>query len=178
MGVIFTAPDLNFIDAQTRKLFHAYIECLMIDYEKQQVIAKYMEIQNNPRFGKEYFKYPRIRVGNEIIVVNRILINKPSEKLIEDYEVKKREFTRNLKIEVEKSLKKEREVKEMYTFSLDEVVEDALKNLNSLISRYKGRTFIDPDLIRAKYNVGIHRAKMIKKVLEKRVNLSEIKQNT
>lgn len=56
LSVIFTCSSFDFIDVQTRKPFHTYIETLAISDEKNLVTAKLMEIQNNPKVWKRIFQ--------------------------------------------------------------------------------------------------------------------------
>jgi len=62
LGVMFTTPSLDFIDSQARKLFHSYLETKHINREEKYVTLKYMNIQNNPKEGKIYYKYPRVMI--------------------------------------------------------------------------------------------------------------------
>lgn len=98
--VIFTTPSFNYIDSQTRVLFHVYMECLKINFEKKTVITKVMENQFNPAMGKEYRKYFWCDGEKK----ERINIGKPSKDMIDEYEVLKTEFSQRLRDEVQKDV--------------------------------------------------------------------------
>lgn len=106
LAVIFTTPDFGFVDTQTRKLFHSYIETQRINKEKKAVRVKWFELQKNPRYGKMYFKYPRIRKsGGTFHKINKVYIKKPSRGLVNAYERKRTRFSLNLREEIEKDIK-------------------------------------------------------------------------
>ena len=91
--VLFTTPDFNFIDSQSRRLFHAYFETIGINYEEKINTLKLFLIQNNPKISKVYYKYARILTKEGIVTLNPITINLPTESLLNSYEEKKKEFT-------------------------------------------------------------------------------------
>lgn len=99
--VIFTVPSYDYIDKQTRLLFHVYIETVRIDYEEQVVIVKIFENTFNPRMGKSYRKYYWFK-GRKYI---RFRIGKPSKQMIIEYEQMKVLFAVSLRYEVETDLK-------------------------------------------------------------------------
>lgn len=92
IGVIMTVPSLAFIDKQARILTHTFIETLAVDREKNRVRVKVMEVQYNPQMGKIYYKY--YRLGNKVL--RKTFIGKPEPDIIEAYEIKKKEFAKDL----------------------------------------------------------------------------------
>lgn len=132
IGVIFTVPDLSFIDVQARKLFHTYLECLKIDYEKNLAIIKPMDMQNNPRIGEIYFKYPMFHG----VKITRFWVSKPPKEFIKryeplkvelsdqlakdaiesnEYERRKREFKKLADVDIMRAIKKEQIPLDAYT---------------------------------------------------------------
>jgi len=103
--VLFTTPDFGFIDSSARKLLHAYFETLKIDYRAKQCVIKPYLIQNNPRYSKQYFKYPRMIINDRMRVIRRMRVGLPSQDLIDKYEEKKREFTEELNAKVMRGIK-------------------------------------------------------------------------
>jgi len=100
--VIFTTPSFDYIDKQTRILFHIYIETVKIDYNNQRVIIKIFENTFNPRMGKPYQKYTWTNgIKNE-----RHNIGKPTKQMRKEYEELKKEFSLSLREGVEKDVKK------------------------------------------------------------------------
>ncbi|MEM3555280.1 MAG: hypothetical protein QXF56_00970 [Candidatus Micrarchaeia archaeon] len=107
LGVIFTLPDLNMMDVSARKLLHALIETQEIDAQRQEVLVKFFFINNNPRFGKIYARYPRfVSEDGAVIKYDGFYIGKPSEALIQAYEEKKKQFTAQLKRDISLELQK------------------------------------------------------------------------
>lgn len=92
IGVIFTVPDINFLDKQARALFHTYLECLKINFNTNKVLVKPFELQNNPYEGQVYKKYPRF----ESNAVTRFKVCKPSKEFIKRYEPLKKELSNRL----------------------------------------------------------------------------------
>jgi len=109
--VIFTTPSFDYIDKQTRLLFHVYIETVRIDFERQVVVTKIFENTFNPRAGKPFRKYYWFN-GVKMIRHN---IGKPTKQMVKEYEQLKHEFSLSLRITVEKDVRavkdKERRMK-------------------------------------------------------------------
>jgi hypothetical protein len=134
LGVIFTTPNFDFIDSQTRKLFHNYIETISINRKEEYVVVKFMDIQFSPRYGKVYFKYPRIYDKTKgFFIIDRVEIAKPSTKLVEAYEEKKKRFTRILSREVEFDIKIAEARKERKRISPEEIVEKILSDQKNML---------------------------------------------
>ena len=123
VGVILTTPSFDYIDSQTRKLFHNYIETVGIDTSTNEVMTKFMNVTFNPRFGKEYFQYPRI--GGKCI--KRLNIGLPSKPLRKAYETKKSEFSSVLRKGVEKDLKQVKDKTEKLRLSDNDIQEELAK---------------------------------------------------
>lgn len=104
--LIFTVPYHDFIDASSKKLFHADFETQRINKDKQEVIIKPKLLQYNPNLRKWYRKYLKVQVNGSIIKIKRWAVPKPSDTLIKDYEAMKNKFTENLNIEIGKELDK------------------------------------------------------------------------
>lgn len=96
-GVIFTTPNLSFIDIQARKLFHSYFETLYIDYDKEETILKPYNIEVNSRYDKIYYKKPRYTDHDGITyAIAQLSLPKPPKKIIEYYEKRKTAYTEQL----------------------------------------------------------------------------------
>lgn len=105
IGVVFTVPNLSFIDIQCRKLFHAYLETEGISYKAQTAFLKVYDIQHNSRLDKTYFKHPRFQTDSgRVVSLTHLAVPKPSEELIKAYEVKKLSFTKQLNQQALESL--------------------------------------------------------------------------
>ncbi len=91
--VMFTTPNLNYIDKDSRRLLHAYFEVSGISKSKKLCYIKPFEVSTNPKTGVTYYKYPKVH-GNKI---KRMAIDLPSKELVDQYEEKKKLFTEALK---------------------------------------------------------------------------------
>lgn len=169
LAVIFTTPGISFVDVQARRLFHALIETLFILYDENCVVAKYLEIQYNPRYDKIYMKYPRIENNGRIITIKTLNIGKPSEKLADAYEEKAKEYKDRLKKEKQKEILFEKRRKGGKRINTDEMVEEVESNLKRFQTEYRGRIFIDPYLIMEKFNVGYDSARKIRAGVERKI---------
>jgi DNA-binding CsgD family transcriptional regulator len=109
--VLINAPYGDFIDSQTRKLLHAEMELIGIDYNLEMTVLKPMIIQYNSKTRKFYYKYLRIKTARGIAPITKWKIPKPPKWIIEEYERKKTEFTEALNRDIEEQLNKQRSVK-------------------------------------------------------------------
>jgi len=91
-GVIFTVPDLSFIDVQARRLFHNYFKSQGVDYEHGQAQSTIYALDHNDWVGKTYRH--SVKYGDDDFTIWGF--SKPSEKLIQDYERKKAQYAESL----------------------------------------------------------------------------------
>lgn len=123
--VIFTVPSFEFVDKQARELFHAYFQIMGIDYDNNQSIAKVLLMQNNPRFGKVYYRTPTINFEGHSIKQRTLRIQLPSKQLLNDYEKRKGKFTGKIVADAN-----ERKKKKEYYFQ-------TIEHINNLIETKK-----------------------------------------
>lgn len=102
--LIFNSPYMDFVDASTRKLFHAEFNTIGIDAKRGTCRLKPRTIQYNARNKKFYFKMLRVITKKGLIPVNFWSVSKPTPELIKTYEVKKRSFTDKLNANIQKEL--------------------------------------------------------------------------
>lgn len=164
--VIFTTPSFTFIDASTRRLFHAYIETVRVDFKRKQTIVKWMRVQYNPRFGKDYYKYHRVVNSEGINVVKKLRFGLPSEQLIKDYEDKKIVFAANLYSDVEGELKDIREGKEKAHLRVDDMAKEVMEKKEMYTKMWGGKQTVDLILIMNTYDIGRWKAMQVKKKVE------------
>jgi len=148
--VIMTTPSFDYIDKQTRLLFHVYIETVVIDYENERVIVKIMQNQFNPAMGKEYKKY----MWTDGKKMERFNIGKPTKEMVKKYENLKKVFSKQLREDVEQDVKsvKQKLMKRKLT---DEMMIEEGKKI--------GLDFTDKYEIMAKWKIGQHRAVRIQR---------------
>lgn len=173
LGVIFTTPSFNFIDSQTRRLFHSYIQTQHIFYDKEFVRCKWFNIEDNPRMDKLYFKYPRIQKDNRSVVLKRLDIYKPSASLIAAYEKKKRKFCKSLYEDIED------QISQIYSkeLSLSDIASEISSNPSLYLKSYHNRSFIDLNLIMNDFNIGQLKAKKVKAMVEKELRVGSTMQS-
>ncbi len=94
--LIMNSPYLDFVDAGTRKLFHAEMMTIGIDRKKGLVKLKPQLIQYNSRKQRFYYKFLKILLDGEYRKILTWGVCKPTKDLINLYEIKKKEFTTNL----------------------------------------------------------------------------------
>lgn len=102
--LLFNSPYMDFVDASTRRLFHAEFQTQGIDFKQEKTILKPQLIQYNSRIQKFYYKRLRVRTKGVVVPINIWRINKPSDSLIKAYEEKKRLFTNRLNKEIYEEL--------------------------------------------------------------------------
>lgn len=94
--LIMNSPYMDFVDASTRKLFHAEMQTVSIDFKKQEVLLKPQLIQYNSRLQKFYFKRLKVIRPEGKVPVDVWRVAKPSEHLRLSYEQKKTDYTNRL----------------------------------------------------------------------------------
>jgi hypothetical protein len=109
LAVIFTTPNLGYIDNQARGLFHSYIQTERIDYKRNVAICKLFFIDVDAKKGKVYHKYPRFKFRTpegytRKTVIKELHIEKPSESLTKAYELKKKAYTAQLNLGLEREV--------------------------------------------------------------------------
>jgi len=104
--LIITVPDIAFIDAGTRKMFDAIMECKEVIPSRKVVRVNWKFLQSNVQSGKLYFHNPKTAEMETI----QVEISKPDTKLINRYEKKKKEFTTELYKELQASLVEKKDV--------------------------------------------------------------------
>jgi hypothetical protein len=110
--LIMTCPYTDFVDANTRKLFHAEFLTQSIDYQNKKVKTKPHIIQYNPRSRKFYYKFLRIRTKLGVAPLKYWNIPKSPDWLIDAYEETKTKFTNALNKDIERQVKQFRTDKE------------------------------------------------------------------
>jgi hypothetical protein len=171
LAVIFTAPTFD-LDAQIKKLFHAYIETQTINRKEKKCICKYLNMQYNPRGdkgrGKVYYKFTRVKDGYKPKVMTKLSFRLPPEKLIKEYEAKKKDFTGELNVGLQEELakRKEKAAQTGQRIPVEDHIESVLANPQDYIKEWSGRSFIDLNGIMLKLKVGEPTAKKIRAGVE------------
>lgn len=119
------SPFIDFVDAATRKLFHAEMSTLAIDFNKNEVLLKPLLIQYNSKLKKFYWKRLKVKTAEGKMPVDVWRVSKPGEELRKVYEEKKTRFTDNLNREILEELEAFRSKKNKKK-ELTEVQEEVL----------------------------------------------------
>lgn len=170
VAVLFTTPDLSFVDIQARKLFHQYMETIGIDYREKVVKMKVFDIQPNPRIGKIYFKKPRFVDDEGIMVKLRdVSFQKPDEKVCVDYEARRKAYTDELNRSAEakllKAKAKEEAPKEVKKSLTNEEIIQAIRSNPQNYQNSKGK--YTTSLIRNSFDMPEYKAREVRAILYK-----------
>jgi hypothetical protein len=142
--VFFCVPDISFIDSQTRKLFHYFLEPERILKEESITIAKIMKISPNTRTGEAWYIYPRFVEDGNIQVIESIHVRKPTSPLVHLYERKKYEFRMRLGKGVMHDIRKSKDkaLRSPNVFNVDDYVNQVITNRSEFERTGLGRTYI------------------------------------
>lgn len=165
IAVVFTTPNMEFIDKIPQKLIHAYIETGYIDYNHNLSYLNFYNIQNLPRFNKVYNRFSII--GN--VKASTIILKKPPKWLIEAYEHKKRMFIEEINKTAQEKLQqaeaKEQGKKRISDKSLNQIAEKIILDNGGDILVLKLKQ-LKPHLIKEVYGLSLKEAKEVKTILE------------
>ena len=172
LAVIFTTPDLSFIDVQARKLFHHYFETCGIDRVRNLAKLKIFRIQSSGRTGKTYFKYLSYLHNGHYYTTKGILVKKPDEKTILYYEGLKTAYTFKLNkdalAELDGSKLSKQEVYESNKKDSIAKAEQTITDNKEVYTKvYNKRKFLDVNMIRNEFGLSNSAAVGIKSKLEK-----------
>lgn len=104
IGVIFTTPNLSFVDIQARKLFHNYFETQYIDYDNKECTLKVYDIEVNSMLDKIYYKKPKFVEDGSFTTMARISVPLAPQDVLDDYEKRKKEYTQQLNAKAEEEI--------------------------------------------------------------------------
>lgn len=170
VGVIFTVPNLGFIDVQARKLLHAYFETAHIDRKENVAVLRVYEVQHNSRLDKTYMKAPRFLTAEGCLVrCARIGIPKIADEIAAAYEEAKTNYTRALN---ERALTELTTPKPGRRERLDPEKErdmvEAIKQDRERFRRKRGSKYhIDHALVMREFGVSWHQGRRMKIAAER-----------
>ena len=99
--LIFTLPQIDFLDTNTRKMLDAQFEPVGIDRTAMKVHLKPKLLQWNPKQRKTYERFLRVTMAKgKTVKLKDWGVGKPSAKLWKEYSKKKNEFTSKLYKEI------------------------------------------------------------------------------
>ncbi len=94
--LIMNSPYMDYLDSSMKKLFHAEIETVSIDFTTNEARLKPRLIQYNSKYKKFYYKKLRAITKEGVQTIGIWRVRKPSRQLIRDYEDKKDLYTSGL----------------------------------------------------------------------------------
>lgn len=171
IAVIFTTPNLSFIDVQARKLFHAFIETDYIDRKEEIAYVRPYDIQINVKLDKTYMKSPFFfdTVDGSIIYMNKMGLRKPSEKLRKRYERDSAAYKQKVREDTLKAL--EEAEKPPRTGGIND--NNNIKRITEAVLEKNDITYargMDARTrIRMEFNVGEHTAKAVQSLLRGKI---------
>lgn len=129
--LILNSPYMDFVDASTRKLFHAEMQTTGIDFNKGLCKLKPQLIQYNGRLQKFYYKRLKVITREGVIPVDLWNVDKPSKELVQLYEKKKREYTDDLNQRILEELlaAKQKQETKRKTSELTDIQQDTIDML-------------------------------------------------
>jgi len=173
LGLFFTVPRLSELDSQTVGRLHAFYEIVdKVDGKHVSGKWKWLDPDRTDQTGKIYRKYPRRRKNGQTLRITRLKFCPPRPGLVEQYEAEKEEFQSNFYEEVLEELSDEgdddNDGRKPKDIAVEILADDSLEEY---VMAYNNgaQKVIDKDLIAAEYDLGIRRAKTVKKILQKEV---------
>jgi len=127
--LIMNSPYMDFVDSSVRKLFHAEMSTVGIDFKQKLCKIKPQLIQYNGRIKKYYYKRLKVITKKGVIPIQFWNVEKPSQKIIKIYEKKKKDYTDNLNKEIFRELKQlqiKKENKKGWGASLTDIQQETL----------------------------------------------------
>jgi len=110
--LLMNSPHMDFIDSSTRKLFHAELRAMSIDFKKKEARLNPQLISYNSRMQKFYYRYLRVATKNGVETITCWRVAKPkSDTLIKEYEAKKLQYTKQLRATILMEVKKAKQKK-------------------------------------------------------------------
>jgi hypothetical protein len=170
--VIFTTPSFDFIDSQTRRLFHHYFETVRIMYSEEYVVVKPMNVEYSPRFSKTYFKFPNVNYRGQNIKVKELRIPKPPPRFCEEYEQIKKSFSRRLKEEVRTDIAEMNAAQQDKQVAVNQLVDAVIAK--NIIKEVDGKLRLKIPDIMAEFGCGYPTAMLVRNVaMRKYLKLKE-----
>jgi hypothetical protein len=167
VAVIFTTPNLDFIDSMARKLFHCLMITQQIDYDRSVSYLKPYDIVVNQMFGKTFYNFPVFTIDKQYYKMKYIGLSKPSVEMCERYEKMKNDYTKKLNAESLAEINDiEEKNKPKVELSTDQIIEAIRKEEGRFKRLGVKKKKFDMELIKNVYNIPFSKARLVKKSLE------------
>lgn len=168
--VIFTVPNMNFIDIHARKLFHFYVEALDINIGKKLNKCKVFELSyNKMKPDDPYRKYLR-KDRNKIKFFR---LKKVPVKLWHEYEKYAEEFKEIIGHQaIEKAKPK---VSKTEVFNPEEIANKILDNQGRYMKMWRGRRIVDRNKVEIDFKIGMTKSLRVKSLVEDKLREGNVK---
>lgn len=166
-GALLTLPELDKLDKTARSRLHAYLETVEKNEQEEWTRVKYQRIQTNPRSGKNYFKYPRLRVDGSVRKIKGFKVGAPDPDLIEKYEARKRRYNDGLIEGALDELTGEEDDGDAADIDPKEVATEIVDDdtIGDYMKDNHGQKYLDRDLLSLDYDLSNSESKKVKKLL-------------
>lgn len=149
--VAYTMPHISFLDIHARKLMHYIFNAEFINYKENKCAMIPYRVVNSLFYDYPFFKKP---IFNRF-VIRRLNVNLPSQELIDFYEQKKKEFNRNLKEDVYKTLEMLEKIKKERNKDIRDIYQVIVDNLDKyIIINGRGKKVFDKGSIAFDFKLG------------------------
>lgn len=173
MGVIFTLPRLEELDSQTIGRLHSLIQMEETYPDRGWALSRWKNIvMTRDNSGKEFQKYPRLRVDGVKKRITRFGISAPPEELVDEYEQGKEAFKEQLYEEAMAAYDGDDDGDEEAdpTDIADSIISDGVSDVVSEHGQNE-TLYVDKDIIRVQYDLSHRDAAAVKKLVERQADL-------
>ena len=182
LGVLYTLPRLSELDSQTRGRLHAFVEIVDINRDEYALAKWKRVVPLRDERSDILYPYPEVRDDGKMRRVERVRINPPPGDLAEPYEQRKESFKSELYEEAiaaydDSDPEDEEDKKSQLKQVSDEIVDEGV---SEYVSEHggNGRLYVDKDMIRVDYDLSHHDAAVVKKIVEKTVDIDSLGSQT
>lgn len=177
--LILTLPRLGELDSQAQGRLHSFYE--IIEKEDGDYVSgkwKWLDPDRADITGQIYRHFPKRYINGETVKYRSLAFKPPVEALVDPYEERKQAFQQQFYRETVDALREEDEEddgddekspKEIAT----EIAKDNVADYVSIHSQNNNR-YVNTNLILANYDIPKTKAKAVKSLLQKQINLDKL----
>ena len=164
----FAAPDLTFINAKTRRLFHYILEPQSINATTNIARFKLKRVVVNHITGEAYYMFPRVLDGNKVVTVKIIEVHKPPASFWKPYEEKKRAWRKDLRKEILAEIRsvKVKDAQQTKGFDAQAFLPEIKANLERFEKIQGDKRWLSLAAIESTFKLGRTHATRVKEVAE------------
>lgn len=167
LAIIFTAPDLKFLDSHPRSMLSNIVEMKNINRNNGYSEVRWTKLDRNIGLNTTYAKLPKARVDGRPVSSSILRVKRPPARLVNSYEQRAADYKHGLTTREELKQEKRQEDNEKNSLSISELVKRVLINVGAVTKTFRnGRTMIVSRLIEAHYNIGGRKANQVKTLVE------------